>query len=82
MNYVNGSVTFAEHFFETAVAHLHPGGVFTYFSNEIDSLSREHQRLILKHFSSFSIEMVKLDVPGDVKDTWWANSMVVIKAVK
>ena len=82
MNYVNGSVTFAEHFFETAVAHLHPGGAFTYFSNEIDSLSREHQRLILKHFSSFSVEMVKLDVPDDVKDTWWANSMVVIKAVK
>ena len=82
MNYVNGSVTFAEHFFETAVKHLHPGGGFTYFSNEIDSLSREHQRLILKHFSSFSVEIVKLNVPDDVKDTWWANSMVVIKAVK
>lgn len=82
MNYVNGSVTFAEHFFETAVKHLNPGGAFTYFSNEIDSLSREHQRLILKHFSSFSVETVRLNVPADVKDTWWANSMVVIKAVK
>ena len=82
MNYVNGSVTFAEHFFETAVKHLNPGGAFTYFSNEIDSLSREHQRLILKHFSSFSAEIVELNVPDDVKDTWWANSIVVIKAVK
>lgn len=82
MNYVNGSVTFAEHFFETAAKHLQPEGVFTYFSNEIGSLSREHQRLIFKYFSSFSLEIVKLTVPNDVKDTWWANSMVVIKAVK
>ncbi|MCG8321513.1 MAG: class I SAM-dependent methyltransferase [Cytophagales bacterium] len=82
MNYVNGSVTFAAHFFETAEKHLRPEGVFTYFSNEIDSLGREHQRLILKHFSSFSAEIVELNVPDDVKDTWWANSMVVIKAVK
>ncbi len=82
MNYVNGSVTFAEHFFQTAVKHLEPNGVFTYFSNEIDSLSREHQRLILKHFSSFSVKTVELQVPDDVKDTWWANSMVIVKAVK
>lgn len=82
MNYVHGSVTFAGHFFDTAARHLRPGGVFTYFSNEIDSLSREHQRLILKHFSSFSITVVALNVPDDVKDTWWANSMVVVKAVK
>ncbi len=82
MNYVNGSVTFAEHFFETAVNHLKPNGVFTYFSNEIDSLSREHQRLIFKHFSSFSLQLIDLNVPNDVKDTWWSNSMVVIKVVK
>jgi guanidinoacetate N-methyltransferase len=82
MNYVNGSVTFAEHFFQTAVDHLNPDGVFTYFSNEIDSLSREHQRLLLKHFSSFSVKTVKLEIPDDVKDTWWADLMVIIKAVK
>lgn len=82
MKYVHGRATFAEHFFETAAKHLHPGGVFTYFSNEIDSLSRGHQRSLLKHFSSFSLKVIDLEIPDDVNDTWWADSMVVVKAVK
>lgn len=82
MKYVQESITFAEHFFPYASSHLKPGGSFTYFSNEIDSLSREHQRLLLKHFSSFSIQTVPLTMPEDVKDIWWANSIVVVKAVK
>ena len=82
MAYVNGAVTFAEHFFPTAIEHLKDGGAFTYFSNEIDSLSREHQRLLLKYFSSFSVQTISLEVPNDVVDTWWADSMVVIKAIK
>ena len=82
MKYVHGKVTFAEHFFSTAAAHLHPGGAFTYFSNEIDSLSRGHQRALFKHFSNISISKVELDLPGNVIDTWWSNSMVVIKASK
>ena len=82
MQYVNGSITFAEHFFEHASNHLKPGGSFTYFSNEIDSLSREHQQLILKHFSSFHVKVISLNMPDDVIDTWWADSIVVIKAIK
>lgn len=82
MQYVHGSVTFAEHFFEHASKHLKPGGAFTYFSNEIDSLSREHQHLLFKHFSSFSLKVVSLDMPNDVKDTWWSNSIVLVKAIK
>lgn len=82
VNYVNGSIIFAEHFFTHAIKHLNPGGAFTYFSNEIDSLSREHQKLLLKHFSSFTIKVIPLDMPEDVNDTWWANSIVVIKAIK
>lgn len=82
MKYVQESITFAEHFFPSASNHLKKGGSFTYFSNEIDSLSREHQRLLLKHFSSFSIQIVPLNMPEDVKDIWWANSIVVVKAVK
>jgi guanidinoacetate N-methyltransferase len=82
LNYVNNSITFAEHFFKTANKHLKAGGAFTYFSNEIDSLSRAHQRLLLDHFSSFSIQTVKLNLPKNMKDTWWTNKMVVIKAVK
>ena len=82
MQYVNASITFAEHFFSYASAHLKPGGSFTYFSNEIQSLSREHQHLLLKHFSSFNVSVVPLKMPIDVKDTWWADSMVVIEAIK
>ncbi len=82
MRYVNGSITFAEHFFPYAQTHLKDKGAFTYFSNEVDSLSREHQRLLLRYFSSFSVQVVPLKMPQDVKDTWWADSIAVIKAVK
>lgn len=82
MKYVQESITFAEHFFPHASSHLKKGGSFTYFSNEIDSLSREHQRLLLKHFSSFSLQIVPLKMPEDVKDIWWANSIAVVKAIK
>ena len=82
MKYVNGSITFAEHFFAHAKEHLRPGGAFTYFSNEIHSLSREHQRLLLKHFSSFTVQVVSLQMPDEVTDTWWADSIAVVKAIR
>lgn len=82
MNYVHASITFGEHFFSYASKHLKPGGAFTYFSNEINSLSREHQRILLQHFSSFSVEIVHLEMPDDVTDAWWADRIVVVKAVK
>ena len=82
MKNVHGRSTFAEHFFETAANHLHPKGVFTYFSNEIDSLSRGHQRALFQHFSYFSLKVIPLEIPDDVNDTWWADSMVIVKAVK
>ena len=82
MNYVHGSITFAEHFFKHASQHLKPGGAFTYFSNEINSLGREHQRRLLTHFSSFTVEIVPLNMPEDVKDAWWADRIAVVKAVK
>ncbi|MEO9892387.1 class I SAM-dependent methyltransferase [Aurantibacter sp.] len=82
MKYVNESITFAAHFFSSASEHLKPGGAFSYFSNEVDSLSREHQRELFKHFSSFQIQKVNLQLPNDIKDTWWAETIVVVKAIK
>lgn len=77
------SETFAEHFFPTAAAHLRPGGVFTYMTNEIDSLGRGHQRALLRHFSAFEVRVVgPLQLPPDIRDQWWADSMVVVKAVR
>jgi guanidinoacetate N-methyltransferase len=76
------SATFAEHFFPTASRFLRPGGVFTYMTNEIDSLSRAHQRALLRYFSSFRVQVQPLQLPSDVRDTWWADSMAVVRVEK
>ena len=80
--YVLKGVTFAEHAFAAMASHLRGGGVFTYLTTEIDSLSRGHQRSLLRHFSSISMHVERLQVPEDTQDTWWTDSMVVVKAVK
>jgi amino acid adenylation domain-containing protein len=74
--------TFAASFFPTANRLLRPGGVFTYYTNEIDSLSRRHQRLLLEHFSSFSVSVVRNLRPPDDCQYWWADSMAVVAAVR
>lgn len=77
------SVTFAEHFLESAAALLRPGGVLTYLTSEIDSISRAHQRLLFQHFSSFSLQLMQnLEIPEDTKDALWCDSTVVIQVVK
>ncbi len=83
LEHVADSTTFAEHFMPTAAAHTRVGGAFTYLTNEIDSLSRGHQRLLFKYFDSIELRVIdSLNLPHDVKDAWWANSMVVVRAVK
>lgn len=76
------SIVLAADFFEHAAAHLRPGGVFSYYTNEIDSLSRPHQRALLEHFDSFTVGIVRgLQPPPDCT-YWWANTMAVVTAVK
>lgn len=83
LEHIGRSTTFAEHFFAHAAQHLVDGGVFTYLSNEIDSLGRQHQRLLLEHFSRLELSVVRdLDIPDDVRDAWWSDSMMVVGAVK
>jgi len=82
VKYVIEDVTYARHFFEAAYDHLHKGGIFTYYSNEIDSVSRRHQREIFKHFSEITFKVCKPLFPPFDCNYWWADSMVVIKAVK
>lgn len=80
---IGQSTTFADHFFEHAAAHLVDGGIFTYLSNEMDSLGRGHQRRLFEHFRSIEMHIVKdLAIPPDVRDAWWSPSMVAVKAVK
>ncbi|MEM7392462.1 MAG: class I SAM-dependent methyltransferase, partial [Verrucomicrobiota bacterium] len=76
------SITYAEHAMPGMAACLRPGGVFTYLSAEIDTLSRRHQRLLFSHFASLSLSRVQLKIPPDTRDTWWCDSMVVVKAEK
>ena len=79
---VSASVTFAEHFFVVAARHLKPGGRFTYLSNEIDSLSRAHQRALLTHFACVELRLVTdLKVPVNTRDAMWGDSMLVATAV-
>jgi guanidinoacetate N-methyltransferase len=83
MEQVVHSVTFAEHFFPTAAAHLRPGGAFTYLTNEMDSLSRGHQRLIFRHFTSCTMRLIgPLDIPPTSRDAFWGDAMVLVQAIK
>lgn len=79
---VINSINFAEGFIPVATKLLRPGGVFTYYTNEIDSFSRRHQRFLLSHFSSFTLSVVRSLLPPDDCHYWWADSMVLVKAVK
>lgn len=82
-NEVHGrAYSHAGEFFPLAAAKLRPGGIFTYFSCEIDSLSRGHQRLLLRHFDSFEISVVRGLVPPDGCQYWWASSMVLVTATR
>jgi guanidinoacetate N-methyltransferase len=82
IEFILRSVTFAEHAFPAMARHLRDGGVFTYLTTEVDSLSRRHQRALFRHFRSLTLSVHAVEVPEDTQDAWWAPSMVVIKAVK
>jgi guanidinoacetate N-methyltransferase len=69
-------------FFPLASERLRPGGVFTYFTCEIDTLSRSHQRLLLEHFDSFSVGVVRGLEPPVGCQYWWNDSMVAVAAKK
>jgi amino acid adenylation domain-containing protein len=79
---VINSVTFAEAFVPVAAGLLRDGGVFTYYTNEIDSFSRRHQRLLFRHFSSLTLKIVGPLTPPPDCNYWWADSMVAVRAVK
>lgn len=82
-NEVQGTAyTHAGEFFPLAGEKLRGGGVFTYFTCEIDTLSRGHQRLLLEHFDSFSVSLVKDLQPPEGCQYWWADSMVAVEAKK
>ncbi|MBT8401505.1 MAG: class I SAM-dependent methyltransferase [Rhodothermia bacterium] len=77
------TTTFAEPFFRVASEHLQSGGIFTYLSNEYDSLSRGHQRRLFEHFERITLtRMAPINIPAESNDALWGNSIVLVKAVK
>ncbi|MFI9804251.1 class I SAM-dependent methyltransferase [Streptomyces sp. NPDC052301] len=74
--------TVAESFFPEASAHLRPGGTFSYYSNEVDSLSRTHQRSLLRYFDRFEVEVVGGMQPPEDCQYWWNDTMAVVSAKK
>lgn len=68
--------------FEYCARALRDGGVFTYFSNEIDSISRTHQRALLDYFSSMRISVLQDFQPPEDCYYWWAPSIAVVEAQK
>lgn len=69
-------------FLPLVLPHIRDGGVMTYFTREIDSFSRAHQRMLFKHFRSVEIKKVADLIPPDDCNYWWADSMMVVKATK
>jgi guanidinoacetate N-methyltransferase len=67
-------------FFSVAAQHLADDGVFTYYTAEFDSLSRGHQRALLQHFESVTIEVIEGLAPTPDAQTWWGRTMVVVEA--
>jgi guanidinoacetate N-methyltransferase len=76
------SGNFAAHLFEPMANHLDESGRLVYFTNEINTISREHQRILLKFYSRLEMQVLKGLKPPETCQYWWANSMVVIGAVK
>jgi len=67
-------------FFPVAARHLADDGVFTYYTAEFDSLSRGHQRALLQHFESVTLEVMDGLSPTPDAQTWWGRTMVVVEA--
>jgi amino acid adenylation domain-containing protein len=82
MREVIDNVVMAEDIFPAASRLLRKGGIFTWYTNEIDSFSRRHQRLALKYFDSVGVKVVKGLAPPEDCHYWWSDSMVAVKAVK
>jgi spermidine synthase len=72
--------TVAETFFAMAAGHLSDRGRLVYYTNEVDSLSRRHQRALLRSFSRFEVEVVRGLRPPDDCDYWWHGTMAVVTA--
>jgi guanidinoacetate N-methyltransferase len=68
-------------FFAEASRLLRPQGIFTYYTDEATHVCPEHQMMLLRYFSEFSVQSVEVQVPEGC-DYWEGSSMLVIAATK
>lgn len=76
INEADTVITFAVPFFKEACRILKKGGVFTYFSCEVEDYSDEHLKLLKEAgFESINKEIVPISPPQDC-DYWSSSTMV------
>ncbi|WP_046468742.1 O-methyltransferase [Allosalinactinospora lopnorensis] len=80
--YVVRDAAYIQHFLPSAAAHMRPGAVLSYYTMEIDSLSRRHQRALLGYFRSIELSVVSGLAPPPDCTYWWADSMAAVAAVR
>lgn len=52
------------------------------YSNEIDTVSRAHQRELFKYFKEVTFKVCKPLSPPQDCNYWWADSMIAVRATK
>ena len=69
-------------FYAVAASVLRPDGIFSHFTDEIDSLSRPHQRFLLRYFERVEVEIVHGLAPPPGCHYFSADSMAVVSATR
>jgi len=80
--YYFDSTYYIEHFLPHAVEHLVDGGLLTFYTSEINSLGRGHQRLLFQYFRSLELTVVGGLTPPSDCAYYFADTMVALAAVR
>jgi len=79
-DFPGGSSINEDPFYAVAAGVLRPTGVFSHYTDEIDSLSRPHQRFLLDHFDRVEVALVRGLAPPPGCRYFWSDTMVVVSA--
>lgn len=81
INEVETVITYAVPFFKDAHRILKKGGIFTYFSAEVEDYSSEHLQLLKNAgFDSIDKEVIQLSTPADCE--YWSSSTMVAPIIR
>lgn len=81
INEVETVITFAVPFFKEAHRILKKGGIFTYFSCEVEDYSDEHLKLLKEAgFESIDKEIIPISPPQDCE--YWGSSTMIAPIIR